>query len=214
MTDPRLDLRRPVPRPAGNLFRVTAVVSFLSLPLIWAAFLWLPGLFAGGDDGDWCQDGNACVAPDDGSTNSIDGLYLIVAAACVELAVIGCYLAVAASHRGLGLRARLHGLPTAVAIVVLAVGGFAWLLVAEGTELVGSAGIGILLFAFWLFTPLVLYRVHRADRRAVIPVAIGLAPTAACNAYVALDFLIAALPAVMLVVAIGTVVVVRLRQRQ
>lgn len=111
------------------------------------------------------------------------------------------------------LRTGVRWSPVAVAVVALAVGGFGWLI--EGGDLNGldSVRLGsVVLLALWLFTPLVLYGVHRCDPGAVILVVIGLAPTAVCNALVVQEDPVAALPAVMLVVSAAVIVIVRRRE--
>lgn len=210
MTAPHLDLRRRPTKPAGNLFRVTAAVSFLSFPLVWEAYL----LFPLAELESCTGDGNApCPLSLDTGRGFLHELGPLLATACVELVVIACYLAWATARRTLDLRTGLRWSPIAIVIVALAVGGFGWLI--DGGDLSGPDAVEpglVLLFALWLFTPLAVYGVHRGDRRAVIPVVIGLAPTAAVNAYVVPEAPIGTFPAVMLVVAVLTVVVVRRRE--
>ncbi|TCC05702.1 hypothetical protein [Kribbella soli] len=211
MTAPRLDLRRRPTKPAGNLFRVTAAVSFLSLLVLWAAYEWWPS--PGFESCHRTAGGEPCPPSVDSIGSALDPPQLILVTAVVELVAIGCYLALAAARRTLDLRTGLRWSPVAVAVIALAVGGFGWLMDGGDLNSFGSVAPGfVLLFALWLLTPLVLYGIHRGDRGAVIPVAIGLAPTAACNAVVVQDDPAGALPAVMLVVAVLTVVVVRRRQ--
>ncbi|TCC38333.1 hypothetical protein [Kribbella speibonae] len=207
MTAPHLDLRRRPAKPAGNLFRVTAAVSFLSLPLFWAVYELYPR--SGVDP---CPEDAQEVCPPTLS-EPVNELAVLLVVACVELLVIGGYLAFAAARRSLDLRSGLRWSPIAVTIVALAVGGFGWLIEGDDLRRLDSLELALLLlFAVWLLTPLVLYGVHRGDRRAVIPVVLALAPTGAGAAFVATDSPLAALPAVMLVVAVLTVLVVRRRE--
>ncbi|TCC23616.1 hypothetical protein [Kribbella speibonae] len=212
MTGPRLNLRRPPPKPAGDLFRVTAAVSFLTLPLLWAAKVILPPLGQGP-----CPRGAYCPAEVLGPT---DPLGLVVAAAVAEFVVIGCYLALASTRRTLDLRTGLRWFPVAAAVVALAVGFFGWLMdtssrldedldLREGSSSTESA-FALLLF-LWLLTPVILYGVHRGDRSAVVPVVIGLAPTAVCGVLLISEHLLNPLPAIMLVVGVLTALLVRRR---
>ena len=209
VTAERLDLRRSPTRGAGNLFRVTAVVSFLSIPLLWVAYLVVPSEHLP------CQD-HACPPSSDVVRRSAEPSDLVLAAAGAELVVIACYLALAALRRRLDLRTGLRWSPAAVAIVALAVGSFGWLLDnGAGLSFDPAEVVFLLLLASWLLMPLVLYVVHRGDRRAVIPVVVGLAPTAVGNALlIANDPLVVpmALPAIMLTVGVITVLVVRRRR--
>ncbi|WP_327633631.1 hypothetical protein OHB24_26960 [Kribbella sp. NBC_00482] len=210
MTAPSLDLRRRPTRAAGNLFRVTAAVSFLTLPLLWAVYLLRPLA-----EPDSCPPDarEACPPSLDTVGGSVNELVLLLATACLELMAIACYLAWAAARRNLDLRSGLRWSPLAITIVALAVGGFGWLIDEGDLNGIDSVALGLLLlFALWLFTPLALYGVHRGDRRAVIPVVVGLAPTAVCNAIVVPDAPVGALPAVMLVVSAVVVVIVRRRE--
>ncbi|WP_344198073.1 hypothetical protein [Kribbella karoonensis] len=212
MSAPRISLRRAVPRPAGYLYRVTAAVTFVTLLLVWL----LDELLATTAP-DPCENvprGTVCEPPPalDRSDGYTSGLELFLWTIAVELLVIACYLGLALARRTIDLRAALRWSPAAVMLVLLAVGGFGWVL-DDSRTLSGSLGIGyLILFGCWLLTPLVLYDVYRGDRAAVVPVAIGLAPTAVLNA--AFQDWTTSLPAVMLVVAIATVVVVHLRRRQ
>ncbi|RZT26946.1 hypothetical protein EV649_0694 [Kribbella sp. VKM Ac-2569] len=210
MTAQRLDLRRPPTRPAaGNLFRVTAAVSFLSIPLLWVAYLVVP------PEEIPCQD-HACPPSVDVVRRTVEPWVVVVAAAGAELVVIACYLVLAAARGTLDLRTGLRWSPTAVAIVALSVGSFGWLMDnGAGLSFDAAELTFLLLLAAWLLTPLVLYAVHRGDRRAVLPVVVGLAPTALGNAVlIANDPLVApmGLPAIMLVVGVITVLVVRRRR--
>jgi hypothetical protein len=206
VTAERLDLRRPSASGVGNLFRMTAVVSCLSIPLLWVAYLVVPSEHIP------CQD-YTCPPSPDVVRRSVEPSDAVLAAAGAELVVIACYLALAAARRTLDLRAGLRWSPAAVAIVALAVGSFGWLLDnGAGLSFDAAELVFLLLLASWLFTPLVLYVVHRADRRAVIPVVVGLAPTAVGNALlITNDPLVVpmALPAIMLTVGVITVLVVR-----
>lgn len=211
MTAPHLDLRRRPAKPAGNLFRVTAAAGFLTLPLLWAAYVLSPPTGPGPCPADARE---VCPPSVDTVGGSVNELVLLSATACLELAVIGCYLVWATTHRTLDLRAGLRWSPLAVMIVALAVGGFGWLIDEGYLNGIDSVGFGlVLLLVLWLLAPLALYGVHRADRRAVLPVALGLAPTAAWNALVVTEDPLGALPPAMLVVAVVTVVVVRRRAR-
>ncbi|TCC33619.1 hypothetical protein [Kribbella sindirgiensis] len=209
MTDPRLDLdRRPV-RPVGNLFRVTAAASVLTLPLFWGLRVVLPN----------SVEVNCVVQPCPPSVDSmgmsVSSAAVLVITAAVELVVIAAYLARAAARRTLDLRTGLRWSPAAVAAVALATGGFSWLLNESQVDLgdLGSTGFGyLLLLALWLLTPLVLYVVDRGDRRAVLPVSIGLAPTAVAGLFALEDSPIAALPTAMLIIALTTVLLLRRRQ--
>lgn len=204
-----LNLRRSPTKPAaGNLFRVTAVVSFVSIPLLWLAYLVVP------PERIPCQD-HPCPPSIDVVRRSAEPLDIVLAAAGAELAVIACYLVLAAARRTLDLRAGLRWSPAAVAVVALAVGSFGWLM-DNGAGLSFNAAelIFLILLGAWLLTPLILHVVHRGDRRAVVPVVIGLAPTALCNALlINNDPLVVpmALPATMLVVGVITVRVLRRR---
>ncbi|TCC33620.1 hypothetical protein [Kribbella sindirgiensis] len=210
MTAPRLDLRRSPTRPAGSLFRVTAAVSFLSIPLLLVAYLVVP------PDHIPCQD-HACPPSTDVVRRTAEPLDLVLAAALAELVVIACYLAIAAARRSLDLRTALRWSPAAVAIVTLAVGSFGWLLDnGAGLSFDAAEVAFLLLLVAWLFTPLILYVVHRGDRQAAVPVVIGLAPTAVGNALlINNDPLIPlmALPATMLTIGVLTLVAVRRRER-
>ena len=211
MTTMRLDLRRPAPKRAGNLFRVTAAVSFLSLPLLWVVYLLypLPQL----DSCRRVEGGEPCPPSIDRVGRSVDELDLFLATVGVELIAIGCYLALATARGSLEWRTGLRWSPVAGAVVALAVGGFGPLIDDGDLNGVESVRLGfLLLFALWLLTPLVLYCVYRADRHAAVPVAVGLAPTAATNALVIPDDPVAALPAVMLVAGVLTLLVVRRRK--
>lgn len=206
VTVPRLDLDRRPGRPAGSLFRVTAAVGLLTLPLFWALHVVLPNSVRV----------NCVVQPCPQSmSRGVDDMTVLVITAAVDLLAIAAYLAAAAVRRTLDLRTGLRWSPAAVAVVALATGGFSWLLNESQVDLgdLGSEGFGYqLLFGLWLFTPLVLYIVDRGDRRAVIPVFIGLAPTAVCSLFALEDSPIAALPTAMLVIALTTVLLLRRRQ--
>ncbi|MET9275053.1 hypothetical protein [Kribbella sp. NPDC003557] len=146
---------------------------------------------------------------------SAEPLHIVLAAAGAELAVIACYLVLAAARRTLDLRAGLRWSPAALAVVALAVGSFGWLM-DNGAGLSFNAAelIFLILLGAWLLTPLILRVVQRGDRRAVVPVVIGLAPTALGNALlINNDPLVVpmALPATMLVVGVITVMVRRRR---
>ncbi|HEY3559518.1 MAG TPA: hypothetical protein VGL05_18735 [Kribbella sp.] len=209
MTAERLDLRRSPTKGAGNLFRVTAVVSLLSIPLLWVAYLVVPSEHLP------CQD-HACPPSPDVVRRSAEPSDIVLAAAGAELVVIACYLALAAVRRTLDLRTGLRWSPAAVAIVALSVGSFGWLLDnGAGLSFDAAELVFLLLLVSWVFTPPILYVVHRGDPRAVIPVVIGLAPTAVGNALlIANDPLVVpmALPAIMLTVGVITVLAVRRRQ--
>ncbi|NIK60721.1 hypothetical protein [Kribbella shirazensis] len=210
MTAQPLDLHRPPTRPAaGNLFRVTAAVSFLSIPLLYVAYLVVP------PDEIPCQD-HACPPSADVVGRAPEPSDVVLAAAGAELLVIACYLVLAAARRTLDLRTGLRWSPAAVAIVALAVGSFGWLMDnGAGLSFDAAEVAFLLLLGSWLLTPLVLYAVHRGDRRAVVPVVIGLAPTALGNAFlIANDPLVVpmALPALMLVAGVITVLAVRRRR--
>lgn len=210
MTSPHPDLRLRPTRPAGNLFRVTAAASFLSVPLLWVAYLVVP------PDHVPCQD-HACPPSADVVGRTTDPLDAVLAAAVAELVVIACYLAAAAIRRTLDLRTGLRWAPAAVAIVALAVGSFGWLLDNGAGLSFDAAEVAFLLvLVAWLFTPLILYVAHRGDRQAVVPVVIGLAPTAVGNAVlINNDPLVPlmALPTAMLAIGVITTVAVRRRER-
>lgn len=210
MTAPRLDLRRSPTRPVGNLFRVTAAVSFLSIPLLWVAYLVVPPEHVA------CQD-HACPPSADVVRGTAEPLDAVLAAAVAELVLIACYLAIAAARRSLDLRTGLRWSPAAVAVVALAVGSFGWLLDNGAGRSFDTAEVTFLLvLVAWLFTPLILYVVHRADRQAAVPVVIGLAPTAVGNALlINNDPLVPlmALPATMLAISVLALVAVRRRER-
>jgi hypothetical protein len=207
----QLDLRRPPTRRPGNLFHVTAAVSFLSIPLLYVAYLVVP------PERIPCQD-HACPPSADevGVGRAPEPWEVVLAAASAELVVIACYLALAVARGTLDLRTGLRWSPAAVAVVALAVGSFGWLMDNGAGLSFDSAELTfLLLLGSWLLTPLVLHVVHRGDRRAVIPVVIGLAPTALGNALlINNDPLVVpmALPATMLVVGVITVLVVRRRR--
>lgn len=210
MTAPGLDLRRQPTRPAGNLFRVTAAVTFVSLPLLWVAY-WvypLPKLDSCPPDAQEACPATVTVG------GSVEAVGRLLPVAVVQLVLIGCYVALTAVRRTLDLRTSLRWAPTTVAVVALAIGGFSWLADEVDLDLddFGTVGLGyLLLLALWLLTPLVLYVVHRGDRRAVLPVFIGLAPTAASGLFELEDSPLAALPSVMLVIAVIIVTIVRRR---
>lgn len=210
MTAQRLDLRPPPTRPdAGNLFRVTAAVSFLSIPLLWAAYYVVPPKDIP------CLD-HACPPSVEVVRRTVEPWTVVVGAAGVELAVIAGYLVLAAARRTLDLRTGLRWSPVAVAVVALAAGSFGWLMDnGAGLSFDAAETTFLLLLAAWLLTPLILYAVHRGDRRAVLLVVIGLAPTAVGNAVlIENDPLVVpmALPAIMLVIGVITVRVVRRRR--
>lgn len=209
MTAPRPDLRRPPTTPAaGGLFRVTAAVSFLSIPLLYVAHLVVP------PERTPCQD-HACPPSADVVGRAPEPSDVVLAAAGAELVVIACYLVLAAARGTLDLRTGLRWSPAAVAIVALAVGSFGWLMDNGAGLSFDAAEVAFLvLLGAWLLTPLILYAVHRADPRAVIPVVVGLAPTALGNALlINNDPLVVpmALPVVMLTAGVITVLVVRRR---
>ncbi len=214
VTAPRLSLRRPVGKPAGNLYRVTAAVIFVTVLLFWLLDELLattaPDPCANLPRGAVCEP----VPALDRSDGSPTGLQLFLCTIAVELLVIACYLVLALARRTIDPRAALRWSPTAVALVLLATGGFGWLFDRSGNTIgLDAVSVGYLvLFACWLLTPLVLYDVYRGDRAAVVPVALGLAPTAVINAL--FQDATTALPAVMLVVAVVTVVVVHLRRQR
>lgn len=214
MSAPRISLRRPVGKPAGNLYRVTAAVTFVTLPLFWLLDELLattaPDPCANLPRGAVCEP----VPALDRSDGSPGGLQLFLWTIAAELIVIACYLVLALVRRTLDLRAALRWSPAAVALLVLAVGGFGWLFDRRG-NLIGFDAVSVgylVLFAGWLLAPVILYDVYRGDRAAVVPVAIGLAPTAVVNALFQESF--TALPAVMLLVAVATVGFVHLRHRR
>ncbi|MFD7158726.1 hypothetical protein ACFV9C_29285 [Kribbella sp. NPDC059898] len=213
MSAPRISLRRPAAgRPAGNLYRVTAAVTFVTVLLFWL----LDELLATTAP-DPCANvprGTVCAPPPalDRSDGSPTGLQLLLWTIAVEVLVIACYLALAIVRRTIDVRAALRWSPAAVMLVVLAVGGFGWLFGNTWT-LSGTVGVGyLILFACWLLTPLVLYDVYRGDRAAVVPAAIGLAPTVVLNA--AFQEWTTSLPAVMLVIALATVAFLHLRRQR
>jgi hypothetical protein len=210
VTTQQLDLRRPPTRPAaGNLFRVTAAVIFLSIPLLYVAYLVVP------PDSIPCLD-HACPPSTDVVGRAPEPWKVVVTAAGVELVVIACYLVLAAARRTLDLRTGLRWSPAAVVVVALAVGSFGWLMDnGAGLSFDAAELTFLLVLAAWVLTPPILYAVHRGDRRAVLPIAIGLAPTALGNTIlIANDPLIVpmGLPAIMLVIAVITVLVVRRRE--
>ncbi|MGW7682671.1 hypothetical protein ACWGID_18165 [Kribbella sp. NPDC054772] len=208
MTAERLDLHRPVRKPAGNLFRVTAAVSVLSLPLLLAADLWLPL-----PDYDVCYDDEPCPSLDTITGSSTAWILLLITAG-TQLVILGCYIAVALRRRTLDLPAVRRWLPTAIAVIALALGGLGWLISAIGLNpKPGQVVTYLVLLALWLLAPLVLYDVQRGDPRAVIPVTLALLPTVGLTTISALDFgAFAALPVVMLLIALATVVIARRRQ--
>lgn len=200
-------------KPAGNLYRVTAAVTFVTLPLLWL----LDELLATTAP-DPCADlprGAICepVPALDRSTGSPTGLQLFLWTIAVELLVIACYLILALVRRTIDLRAAVRWSPTAVALVLLAVGGLGWLFDRRGNPIgLGTVSLAYLvLFACWLLAPVILYDVYRGDRAATTPAAIGLAPTAVLNAL--FQNATTALPGVMLLVAIAAVAVGHLRRR-
>jgi hypothetical protein len=187
MTAPRLNLTRPTQKPAANLFRVTAVVAALTLPLLWLWHLWTP-LPSGSN----CSPQDYCPAVEvvDAPLTAFLGWTTLV-----ELAVVVGYLAVAGLRGTLRLRTGLRWLPIALSILVLALGGFVALMDTAGPSA---------LFAVWLATPAILFGVHRGDRRAVLPVLLGLAPTAISCATLVTEVWLAGLPvAVLIACAIG-----------
>ena len=214
MSAPRISLRRRTPRPAGNLYRVTAAVTFVTLLLFWLLDELLastaPDPCASVPRGAVCEP----VPALDRSDGSPTGLQLFLWTLAAELVVIACYLVLALARRTVDPRAALRWSPAAIALVLLAVGGFGWLFDRRGNMIgLDAVSVGYLVvYGCWLLAPVVLYDVYRGDRAAVVPVAIGLAPTAVINALFLESF--TALPAVMLLVAVATVVVVHLRQRR
>lgn len=204
VTAPRLDLRRPArKKPAGNLFRVTGAVSFLTLALFWVVAQLLPESYSDPCPGE--SAGVACPPLPAVEGGVVSDLQVFLATAGVELAVIAGYLVLAVVRQRTEPGAALRWSPAAVAIVALAVTGFAGILSDDSWSPY---------FVLWIVTPLVLYDVYRGDPGAVIPVVLGLAPTAVCCALVAFwgDLAMGVLPALMLLVS-GAVVVVLSNRR-
>jgi hypothetical protein len=200
-----VDLRRPPERAAGNLYRVTAALALLSFPLFWAVYWVLPV----------SAPYNCAQQPCPQSMDSMPAptaLNLIVPTAAIELVVLAVYLAIATRRQPLDPRARLRWLPASLVVVALATGGFSWLVddVGLDVEVLGDSGPGYLvLLGLWLLTPLVTYAVRRGDRRAAIPVLIGLVPTAVCSIFIVDKYPIAALPFVMIVASLPVALVTR-----
>jgi hypothetical protein len=198
MTASPVDLRRRPDRAAGNLYRVTAAMGVLSLPLFWAVYRVLP-VSAPYD----CHEHPCPPAVD--SMPAPSALNLLVPTAVIELVVIAVYLVVAARRQTVEPLAGLRSLPASAAVVALACGGFSWLVddVDLDFEDLGEAGLGyLLLLGLWLFTPLVTATVRRGDRWAAILVLIGLAPTAVCGIFILDKYPIGALPFVMIVASL------------
>ncbi|MGW7682670.1 hypothetical protein ACWGID_18160 [Kribbella sp. NPDC054772] len=202
MTATPLDLGRPVGRPAGHLFRVTAVVVALSIPLAIASYVLQIATHAGR-----CRPWPECeelILPE------VYTAFVLGTTAGVELLLIGGYLVLATARGRLARSVAFRAVPTAIGVVVLAVVGLGGWLEAPTNHGGSSPGKGyLILLGLWLLAPLVLYGVHRGDRSAVIPVALGLLPTAFVSMGALPKVPPAALPPVMLVIAVVSVAIVR-----
>lgn len=191
-------------RQAGNLYRVTAAVVALSVPLAVASYVLQLTTGLGR-----CRpypDCQVLPAPDPYTG------FILSTTAGAELALIGGYVLLAVARGRLTRDAALHALPTAIAVVVLAIVGLGGWLDAPTHRSAAPAGIGVLiLLGLWLLAPLVLYRVQRGDRGAAIPVALALLPTVFVNVFALPRVPLAALPPVMLAAAVITVALVRRR---
>lgn len=168
------------------------------MPLTFALWLWMPVH----ESGSSCTPDQVCPAGESDSVGT--SLQFIVVTGGIELAAIGCYLAVTAVRGTLQVRDAQRWLPIAVALLVLAVGPME-LDDDNGTLLFAS-------FAVWFVAPLVLYGVHRGDAGATIPVILALTPTAALGGLIGywedFEYAYFALPAIM-VIAMGVFVGVR-----
>ncbi|HET6738039.1 MAG TPA: hypothetical protein VFH76_03870 [Kribbella sp.] len=193
-----------VDRPAGNLYRVTAAVVALSVPLAVASYVLQLTTGLGR-----CRpypDCQVLIAPDPYTG------FILSTTAGAELALIGGYLLFATARGRLAQNAAVHTLPTVIGVVVLAVVGLGGWLDAPTHRSAAPAAIGYrILLCLWLLAPLVLYRVHRGDRGAAIPVALALLPTVFVSMFAFPKVPLAALPPVMLAAAVVTIVIVRRR---
>ncbi|MGW5195386.1 hypothetical protein ACWEOO_39445 [Kribbella sp. NPDC004138] len=206
MTAPRLDVHRPPLRPAGNLLRVTAAVAALSVPLALASYVLQVATGAG-----QCSPQPECqelILPE------VYSPFVLSTTVVAELVLVGCYLALATARGRLTRDAARRALPAALGVVFLAVAGLAGWLEAP-TNHPGDAPVGtgyLILLGLWLLAPVVLYGVHRGDRGAPIPVALALVPTAFVSIGALPKVPFAALPAVMLAVAVVAIAIVRRRR--
>lgn len=204
-TAPPLAPRRSPDKPVGKLFRITAAVAALSVPLTIASYVLQVATGAGR-----CRPQPECqvhILPD------VYTAFVLGTAAGAELLLIGCCLVLAIARGRLARGAALHAVPTVVGAVVLAVAGLAGWLEAPNRHGGDSVGIGyLILLGLWLIAPLVLYGVHRGDRGASMPVALGLLPTALFSMVALPKVPLAAMPPVMLVFAVITVAILRRRR--
>ncbi|MEU8225274.1 hypothetical protein [Kribbella sp. NPDC048915] len=187
---------------------MTAAVSALSIALLVLAWQIVPGQPPD------CMDA-PCPPSVDRHSGPVEPLHGVLAAVGMELVVIGWYLIYAVAARTLDLRAVMRWAPVTVAVVVLAVASFGWLLENGAGKSYDPAELGFLIvLGAWLLVPLLLYVVHRGDRTGALLVAAGLAPTALGNALLIrndpLGFPMA-IPAVMLAIGVGTLLIVRRR---
>jgi hypothetical protein len=202
VTVPSLDFRLPPPGPAGKLLRVTAVVAGLSVPLAMASYVLQVATGVGR-----CRPWPGCeelILPE------VHTGFVLSTTAGAELALIGCCLGLATARGKVPRGAALHELPPAIGVAILAVVGLGGWLEAPSHHAGASPGVGyLILLGLWLLAPLVLHGVHRADRGALIPVTLGLLPTAFVSIGALPKVPLAALPPIMLATAITTVAIAR-----
>ncbi|MET9275054.1 hypothetical protein [Kribbella sp. NPDC003557] len=206
MTVLRLDVDRPPPRPAGNLFRVAAAVAALSVPLALASYVLQVATGAG-----QCSPQPECqelILPE------VFSAFVLSTTVGAEFVLVGCYVALATARGRLARGAALRALPAVLGVVILAVAGLVgWL--EKPSNHPGDAPVGtgyLILLGLWVLAPLVLYGVHRGDRGAPIPTALALVPTAFVSVGALPKVPLAGLPPVMLVLAVVTVALVRPRR--
>ncbi|MFG1812558.1 hypothetical protein ACGFIF_02240 [Kribbella sp. NPDC049174] len=198
MSGPPLDLRRRTRHPAAGLFRATAVVAALTLPLVWVLTAWAPfgPVRCGRELG---SDGIPVPCPD--SIRPYDALFrAILATGAAELVAIGIYLVVALPRSTAPASAVLRQLPLSAGVIALALGPYA--VATEGTGLLTP------LFLLWILAPLIVYGVHRADARSAVIVLLALLPSGVVSAILVLDEIYHGMPAAMFL-ATGVLVGVR-----
>ena len=180
MTGQRFDLRRPIDRPAGGLFRASAASAALTFPLLWLFTAWAP------------FGPEPCIRVCPGSIPEYDDVFFAIpSTAVVELVVVGVYLAVVLLRRTADADI-LRWLPVSVGVVVLAVAPLPPLSSAD-SELLAPLPL------LWILVPLVLYFVNRGDDGAAKWVLLALAPSCVMGALVVQENALAALPAGLLV---------------
>jgi len=198
---PPLDLRRRTRPPAAGLLRFTAVVAALTLPLVVGLSIWKP---FGPEPCGGTLDANGFPVPCTEVINPFDVIFrATVAAGCIELVAIGIYLAVTLPRTTATPGAVLRWLPVSASVVALALGGFS--VVSRG---------GALAWFLWLIAPLIFYGVHRADPTAVVPVLLGLLPSAVVSAILVIDSAFNGLPAAIFLTTGIFVGLQRVRRRR